>query len=61
MNKILFKCICNEKYYLFSSFKKNIEINICINCHNFYNKKKKIINSTRSKRFFNKYDFLFKK
>ncbi|MFI4913475.1 MAG: 50S ribosomal protein L31 [Candidatus Carsonella ruddii] len=60
MNKIFFECICGEKYYLFSSFKKNIEINVCINCHNFYNKKTKIINnSTRSKKFLSKYEFLF--
>ncbi|MGK2912675.1 MAG: 50S ribosomal protein L31 [Candidatus Carsonella ruddii] len=60
MDKIYFECICGEKYYLFSSFKKNIEINICINCHNFYNKKNKTINnSTRVKKFLNKYDFLF--
>ncbi|WP_157801525.1 50S ribosomal protein L31 [Candidatus Carsonella ruddii] len=62
MNKIYFNCICNEKYYLFSFFKKNININICVNCHPFYTKKKNLFdNSKRAKNFNNKYAIFFKK
>ncbi|UNB92098.1 50S ribosomal protein L31 [Candidatus Carsonella ruddii] len=62
MNKIFFNCVCNEKYLLFSYYKKNISINICINCHPFYTKKRNFLdNSKRVKKFNNKYELFFKK
>ncbi|AFP84072.1 ribosomal protein L31 [Candidatus Carsonella ruddii HT isolate Thao2000] len=59
--KIFFNCICKEKFFLISSFKNNVNINVCMNCHSFYTKKKKISdNSEKIKKFNKKYENFFK-
>ncbi|XZR52619.1 MAG: 50S ribosomal protein L31 [Candidatus Carsonella ruddii] len=61
MYKIFFNCICKEKFFLASSFKNNININICINCHPYYTKKKNFLNtSEKIKNFKKKYENFYK-
>ncbi|AFP83690.1 ribosomal protein L31 [Candidatus Carsonella ruddii CS isolate Thao2000] len=60
--KILFECVCKQKYNLFSSYKKNLLINTCSYCHSFYNKNKFSNNfSTKIKNFNKKYENFFNK
>ncbi|AFP83881.1 50S ribosomal protein L31 [Candidatus Carsonella ruddii] len=59
--KIFFNCICKEKFFLFSSYKNNLNINICNNCHPYYTKKKNFSdNSEKIKKFNKKYEKFFK-
>ncbi|BFI90846.1 50S ribosomal protein L31 [Candidatus Carsonella ruddii] len=61
MKKIFFNCICSEKFFLLSSHENDININICINCHPYYTKKKNFFDtSEKIKKFNKKYEKFYK-
>ncbi|WMC20486.1 MAG: 50S ribosomal protein L31 [Candidatus Carsonella ruddii] len=61
MQKILFNCVCKENYFLISSLKNNININVCIKCHPYYTKKKNYLDtSEKIKKFKKKYENFYK-
>ncbi|XZR53028.1 MAG: 50S ribosomal protein L31 [Candidatus Carsonella ruddii] len=61
MKKIFFNCLCKEKFFLLSSYKDDININVCINCHPYYTKKKNFLDiSEKIKKFKKKYENFYK-
>ncbi|WP_367670640.1 50S ribosomal protein L31 [Sodalis-like secondary symbiont of Drepanosiphum platanoidis] len=52
--KIIVTCSCGNIINLYSTLKKNINIDICSNCHPFYTGMQKIINTKGRVYRFNK-------
>ncbi|AFP84253.1 50S ribosomal protein L31 [Candidatus Carsonella ruddii] len=62
MKTIFCLCVCGKSYQITSNFDKNINTNICSNCHSFFTKKKNTYNnSVKAVKFNKKYELFFKK
>ena len=55
-NEISVTCSCGNKFKVKSTLKENLSLDVCANCHPFYTKQQKIVDTTgRVERFKQRY------